>query len=366
MRMLVTGGAGFIGSNFVRFTRRGGLVLAGGREGAEGTDEITVLDKLTYAGNLSNLEGLDIEFVRGDCAEPAEVERVLTPGRFETVVHFAAESHVDRSLEDPAPFLRTNVIGTQVMLDAARRAGVKRFLHVSTDEVYGPLAPAETSDEESRLRPSSPYAASKAAADHLVLAARHTWGLGAIVARASNNYGPRQHPEKMVPLFLTNAIEGKALPVYGDGLQERDWLFVEDCVRAFLLLARAPRLAHTIYNVSFGSPRTNMETTRAILELVRRDEPATARAAQRAASQSSAGESLIRHVKDRPGHDRRYAPDSTRLREELGWRPEIEFDQGLHVTARWYRENHDWWERVKSGEYMEYYERVYGSRGPHE
>ena len=339
MRMLVTGGAGFIGSNFVR------LVVE------EGRDEVTVLDKLTYAGNLENLEGLDqagMKFVRGDVAEPEDVEGVLSPGSFDAVVHFAAESHVDRSLEDPAPFIRTNVRGTQVILDAARRAGVKRFLHISTDEVYGPLAPGETTDESAPLRPSSPYAASKAAADLLAFAARHTWGLPVVVARASNNYGPRQHPEKMIPLFLTNALEGKPLPVYGDGLQERDWLYVEDCARAFLALVRAPELAHAVYNVSFGSPRTNMETTRAVLALAGRDD------------------SQIEHVKDRPGHDRRYAPDSTRLREEIGWKPEADFGAGLERTARWYRENRSWWDRVKSGEYMAYYERMYGSRGAHE
>ena len=189
MRVLVTGGAGFIGSNFVR-------ALA-----AEGVDEITVLDNLTYAGNLENLEGIDIEFVKGDVAEPGDVEQVLSPGRFEKIVHFAAESHVDRSLEDAAPFLRTNVIGTQVMLDAARRAGVTRFVHLSTDEVYGPIEPGKTSDESAPFRPTSPYSASKAAGDLLVMAARHTWGLPAIIVRPSNNYGPRQHPEKAIPLF---------------------------------------------------------------------------------------------------------------------------------------------------------------------
>jgi dTDP-glucose 4,6-dehydratase len=339
MRMLVTGGAGFIGSNFVR------MVVE------EGRDEVTVLDKLTYAGNLENLEGLDpsvMRFVRGDVAAPEDVEGVLSPGGFDAVVHFAAESHVDRSLEDPAPFIRTNVLGTQVMLDAARRAGVRRFLHISTDEVYGPLAPGEVTDEGAPLRPSSPYAASKAAADLLALAARHTWGLPVVVARASNNYGPRQHPEKMIPLFLTNALEEKPLPVYGDGLQERDWLYVHDCARAFLALVRAAELAHAVYNVSFGSPRTNMETTRAALALAGRDK------------------SLIEHVKDRPGHDRRYAPDSTRLREEIGWKPGTDFRAGLERTARWYRENRSWWDRVKSGEYMAYYERMYGSRGAHE
>ncbi len=333
MRVLVTGGAGFIGSNFVR-------ALLG-----DGADEVTVLDKLTYAGNLENLEGLDIEFVKGDVAEPEDVERVLVAGRFEGVVHFAAESHVDRSLEDPAPFLRTNVIGTQVMLDAARRAGVGRFVHLSTDEVYGPLAPGETSDESATFRPTSPYSASKAAADHLVAVARHTWGFEGVIARPSNNYGPRQHPEKAIPLFLTNAMEGKRLPVYGDGLQERDWLFVEDCALALVALLRAERLEKAVYNVSFGEPRPNLDMVGAILKFAGRDEGS------------------LEHVKDRPGHDRRYAPDSSRLRDELGWQPEVDFDRGLALTAEWYRANAGWWERIKSGAYREYYEKMYGSRG---
>jgi len=333
MRVLVTGGAGFIGSNFVR-------ALAAG-----GADEITVLDKLTYAGNLENLDGLDVEFVRGDIAEPGEVERVLSPGRFEGVVHFAAESHVDRSLEDPAPFLRTNVTGTQVMLDAARRSGVARFVHLSTDEVYGPMGPGETSDESAPFRPTSPYSASKAAADLLVMAARHTWGLPVVIARPSNNYGPRQHPEKAIPLFLTNAMEGKRLPVYGDGLQERDWLYVEDCARALIALLRAPALEHAAYNVSFGSPRPNLEMVGAILRFAGRDKD------------------FIEHVKDRPGHDRRYAPDSSRLRNEIGWRPEVDFDRGLALTAEWYKAHPEWWERIKSGAYRDYYEKMYGSRG---
>ncbi len=333
MRVLVTGGAGFIGSNFV------------GALAAEGADEVTVLDNLTYAGNLENLEGLDVEFVKGDVAEPADVERVLAPGRFAGVVHFAAESHVDRSLEDPAPFLRTNVTGTQVMLDAARRSGVARFVHMSTDEVYGAMQPGETSDESAPFRPTSPYSASKAAADLLVAAARHTWGTPVVIARPSNNYGPRQHPEKAIPLFLTNVMEGKALPVYGDGLQERDWLYVEDCVRALVALLRAPALEHAVYNVSFGEPRPNLEMVKAILSFAGQDE------------------NSLEHVKDRPGHDRRYAPDSSRLRSELGWQPEVDFDRGLALTAEWYRSHPEWWERIKSGAYRDYYEKMYASRG---
>ncbi|MHC4199019.1 MAG: dTDP-glucose 4,6-dehydratase [Planctomycetota bacterium] len=337
MRVLITGGAGFIGSNFVRALAAGGSHDRG--------DEITVLDKLTYAGNLENLEGLDVEFVRGDVAEPDEVARLVAPGRFEAVVHFAAESHVDRSLEDPAPFLRTNVTGTQVMLDEARRARVGRFVHVSTDEVYGPMQPGGTATEDSPLHPTSPYSASKAAGDLLVLAARHTWGLPALIARPSNNYGPRQHPEKAIPLFLTNAMEGRKLPVYGDGLQERDWLFVDDCVGALVELLRADNLEHVIYNVSFGSPRPNLEMVRSILRFAGRDE------------------SFVEHVKDRPGHDRRYAPASSRLRAELGWKPGVDFEAGLARTAAWYRENQGWWDSIKSGAYREYYERMYGERG---
>lgn len=333
MKVLVTGGAGFIGSNFVR-----ALV-------AVGAHAVTVLDKLTYAGNLENLDGLEIDFVRGDVAEPADVDGVLARGGFDAVAHFAAESHVDRSLTDPAPFLRTNVTGTQVLLDAARRAGVKRFLHISTDEVYGPMAPHATADEHAPLRPTSPYSASKAAGDLLVFAARHTWRLPAVIARPSNNYGPRQHPEKAIPLFLTNAMEGKRLPVYGDGLQERDWLHVDDCVRALVALLEAERLDQAIYNVSFGSPRPNLEMVRSVLRFAGRDE------------------SFIEHVADRPGHDRRYAPIPSLLRRELGWAPEIDFDEGLVRTARWYEENRAWWDRIKSGEYREYYEKMYATRG---
>jgi len=338
VRVLVTGGAGFIGSHFVR-------ALA-----ASGRDEVAVLDVLTYAGSMENLEGAACEFVRGDVACPEDVAGVLGAGRFDGIVNFAAETHVDRSIEEPAPFLRTNVIGTQVLLDAARAAGVARFVHVSTDEVYGPMAQGVCATEDFPLRPSSPYAASKAAADHLVLAARRTWGLPAVIARPSNNYGPRQYPEKAMPLFITNALEGRPLPVYGDGLHERDWLFVDDSVRALLMLLAAPALAHAAYNISFGRPRPNLDIARAILREVSGGEPA-------------GGGPAIEHVADRPGHDRRYAPDSRRVRDELGWEPRVGFDEGLRRTVCWHRENADWWRRIRSGEYRAYYERMYGSRG---
>lgn len=315
MKVLVTGGAGFIGSNFVHeLVRRGG-------------HEIVVLDKLTYAGNLANLAGLleELDFVRGDVAEPSEVGPLFERHRFDSVVHFAAESHVDRSIQDSAPFLRTNVIGTQVLLDAVRRSPVRRFLHISTDEVYGEMAPGQTAEELSPLRPSSPYAASKAAGDHLVLAAARTHGLPVVIARPSNNYGPRQYPEKMIPLFLTNALGGRKLPVYGDGLQERDWLFVEDCVGALLALLEAPALEHAVYNVSVGEPRPNMDVVKLLLSVLEE------------------GEELIQHVTDRLGHDRRYAPDSSRIRGELRWRPRVGFEEGLRRTVAWYLENKDWW-----------------------
>ncbi|MGE5553685.1 MAG: dTDP-glucose 4,6-dehydratase [Betaproteobacteria bacterium] len=332
-RILVTGGAGFIGSNFIRYWL----------ERHEG--EVVNLDLLTYAGNLENLAGVErnprYRFVRGDIADRELVDELLDG--VEAVVNFAAESHVDRSIHDAGAFIRTNVAGTQVLLEAARHRGIRRFMQISTDEVYGSLGPTGAFTEETPLAPNSPYSASKAAADLLVRAYHQTYGLDTVITRCSNNYGPYQFPEKLIPLMVTNALEGKELPVYGDGLNVRDWIHVRDHCRAIDLVLHQGR-AGGVYNVGAGEERTNLELVRALLRLL--DKP----------------ESLIRFVADRPGHDRRYAIDSTKIRRELGWRPEIPFAEGLRETVEWYGANRLWWEKIKSGEYREYYERMYGNR----
>ncbi len=335
MKVLVTGGAGFIGSNLVR------LLLAEAPE-----LEITNFDKLTYAGNLENLADLPrsrrYRFLRGDVADARAVDRAFARG-FDAVIHLAAETHVDRSLEDAAPFLRTNVLGTEVLLDAARRHGAARFLHISTDEVYGSAPPDASFDEAAPLRPSSPYAASKAAADLLVMSHVHSFGAPAIILRCTNNYGPYQFPEKLIPLMIANALEDRPLPVYGDGLQARDWIHVEDYCRAILAALRRGR-AGEVYNVSAGRPRTNLEVIRGLLALLGKPE------------------SLIAFVEDRPGHDRRYALDSRKFRKELGWEPRRTFEEGLAATAQWNRANADWIERCRSGAYRTYYKRHYTDR----
>ncbi len=348
MRLLVTGGAGFIGSNFVRHML------------AEYADcRVVNLDKLTYAGNLENLRDVEADpryrFVRGDIADPADVERAVAAAReawggLDAIVNFAAESHVDRSIEDPSVFLRTNVLGTQVLLDAARRHGVGRFLHVSTDEAYGTLAEGEDPwTEESPLRPNSPYSASKAGADLLVRAYGRTYGLPVLITRCSNNYGPYQFPEKLIPLAITNALEGKPVPVYGDGRNIRDWIHVEDHCRALDLVLRGGRPGE-VYNVAGENEWRNIDIVRAILrELGMPDEP-------------GAPGCPIRFVADRPGHDWRYAMGSEKLRRELGWERRWSFEAGLRATVRWYVGNRPWWERVKSGEYRAYYERMYAGR----
>jgi len=337
-RLLVTGGAGFIGSNFVRR-----------RLAAHPDDALVVLDKLTYAGNLENLAGLDerpgYRFLRGDVAERADVEAAFdAAGPVDALVHFAAESHVDRSLEDAAPFVRTNVSGTQVLLDVARRRGVGRFLHVSTDEVYGSCAEGEPGfDERAPLAPTSPYAASKAGADCLALAYCRTFGLPVIVTRASNNYGPRQFPEKLVPLFLTNALDGQPLPLYGDGLHVRDWLHVDDhCDALEAVLARG-RVGE-VYNVAGRCERRNRDVAEWICHA------------------ASAPESLIRPVADRAAHDRRYALDAGKLEREIGFVPGPPIEERLVDLARWYDENRAWWTAIKSGEYRQFYERHYRAR----
>jgi dTDP-glucose 4,6-dehydratase len=329
-RVLITGGAGFIGSNFVR------LLLAERPEW-----ELWNLDLLTYAGNLENLSGAvsgaeaegRYRFVRGDIADAAVVEGIFGEGRFDDVVSFAAESHVDRSIQSAAPFVRTNVVGTQVLLDAARAAGIERFVQVSTDEVYGDLEPDDPPFSESTpIRPSSPYSASKAGSDHLALAYHRTHGTHVVVTRCSNNYGPYQFPEKLIPLMIAQAIDGRDLPVYGTGQNVRDWIHVEDHCRG-VLAALEGGAPGEVYNFGGDSERRNLEVVREILRLLGK------------------GEERIRYVTDRPGHDRRYAIDFTRARRELGWSPTRSFEEGLADTVRWYVENEEWWRRVQDGAY---------------
>ncbi|HEX7240574.1 MAG TPA: dTDP-glucose 4,6-dehydratase [Longimicrobiaceae bacterium] len=329
-RVLVTGGMGFIGSNFVR------LVLAERPEW-----EVWNLDLLTYAGNPENLADVAgaaeaagrYRFVRADIADPEAMARVFGEGGFGAVVHFAAESHVDRSIASAAPFVRTNVVGTQVLLDAARAAGTRRFVHVSTDEVYGDLEPDEPAfTEATPIRPSSPYSASKAGSDHLALAYHRTHGMDVVVTRCSNNYGPYQFPEKLVPLMIVNALEGEPLPVYGRGDNVRDWIHVEDHCRGVLAALEGGR-GGEVYNFGGASERKNLEVVRAIARAV------------------GASDDLIRFVTDRPGHDRRYAIDFAKAGAELGWSPGRTFEEGLADTVRWYLEHREWWQRVRDGAY---------------
>jgi dTDP-glucose 4,6-dehydratase len=334
MKILVTGGAGFIGSNFIRY------LLQHAPE-----DEVVNLDALTYAGNLENLADVAAHpryrFVRGDIADRAVVEAVM--GDVAVVVNCAAETHVDRSIDDAAAFLHTNVNGTAVLLDAARRSGVQRFVQVSTDEVYGSLGPTGAFTESSPLCPSSPYSASKAAADLLALSFWTTHQLPVLVTRCSNNFGPCQFPEKVMPLFVTNALEDQTLPLYGDGLNVREWIHVEDHCAALDQVMRRGRPGE-VYNIGTGQELTNRELAERILRGV--GKPL----------------SLIRYVTDRPGHDRRYAIDARKLEGELGWRPVWGFEEGLRQTIAWYRDNREWWRDVKSGAYRTYYERLYGAR----
>lgn len=325
-RILVTGGCGFIGANFVRFELESYSDL-----------HITNLDALTYAGNPDNLADLKdhprYQFVRGDVVDRNLVAELLADN-YDAIVHFAAESHVDRSINDAAPFLRTNVIGTQSLLDVARAAGLPRYVQVSTDEVYGTLKPEDPPFSESTpLAPNSPYAASKAGADLLVRAAHHTHGMNVVITRCSNNYGPYQFPEKLIPLFITNALVDIPVPVYGDGRQVRDWIHVLDHCRGVDAALRRGRSGE-IYNFGGRSERYNLQVTRAVLSLC--DKP----------------ETLIRHVTDRPGHDRRYAVNCDKAEAELDWRPTITFDEGLAQTVAWYRTNAHWVERIRSGAYV--------------
>ena len=325
MRVLVTGGCGFIGSHFVKR-----LVASG--------DDVVVLDKLTYSGNRANLEGVRHAFVKGDIADGSAVAEAAEG--CEAIVNFAAETHVDRSILDPGGFVRTDVLGVHVLLEWVRESGV-RLVQVSTDEVYGDVPEGRVAYEDDPLQPSSPYAASKAGADLQVLAYVRTFGVDASITRGSNAFGPFQYPEKLIPLFVTNALESERLPLYGDGRQRRAWVYVEDQCAAIELVLRAGE-SGGVYNVG-GEERENHQVANLIIELTR------------------ASPDLIRHVDDRPGHDRRYSIASDRVRS-LGWEPTVSFEEGLATTVRWYGENADWWRPLKAGEYRDYYARQYADR----
>ncbi len=336
MKILVTGGAGFIGSNLVRFLLE------------KKTMNVVNVDKLTYAGNLENLSGLENEsgyqFILADIADATKMREVFEEHKPDVVMHLAAESHVDRSIEDASPFIKTNVQGTQVLLDCSLKYGLERFVHVSTDEVYGTLSEKEPAfTEKHQIDPSSPYSASKAASDLLVLAYYRTHGLPVVITRSSNNYGPYQFPEKLIPLMIRNAMADESLPVYGDGRNIRDWIHVEDHCKALVDIMEKGTLGE-VYNIGGEAEVRNIEVVKEILRIL--DKP----------------ESLIRFVKDRPGHDWRYAMDIRKIQNELGWSPTVTFAQGLEETVRWYQENPSWIERVVSGEYREYYDRMYGGR----
>ncbi len=336
---LVTGGCGFIGSNFIRQIRA-----------EEPGRSILNLDLLTYAGNLENLMSLEsdegYQFVKGDITDGELVAKLFKDYEIDRVVHFAAESHVDRSILGPSVFVQTNVTGTQVLLEAARAAwseGQGRFLMVSTDEVYGSLGETGLFREDTPLDPSSPYSASKAAADLLCIAYHRTFGFPVVLSRCSNNYGPYQFPEKLIPLMIQRASKGEKLPVYGDGLNVRDWIHVDDHNRALRLILEKGDIGR-VYNVGADNEQANLHIVESILDRMNQTRD------------------LIEYVRDRPGHDRRYAMDSTRLQQELGWRPQVEFAEGLASTVDWYLDNRKWWERILSGEYRDYYERQYEGR----
>ena len=334
MKIFVTGGAGFIGSNFIRHV----LLLHKGYK-------IVNFDKLTYAGNLANLESVaedpNYSFVRGDICDAVAAEKAMRGCN--VVVHFAAESHVDRSIYEPAPVIETNVTGTFILLQVARKTHIERFVHVSTDEVYGDMAPGAFANENSPLQPSSPYSASKASADLLVLSYIRTYGFPGLITRSSNNYGPYQFPEKFLPLMITNALDGKPLPIYGDGRQQRDWLHVDDNCRGILTVLERGHIGG-IYNIGGLDVLDNLTIARKLLGLIGKPE------------------SLLSHVKDRPGHDRRYALHCDRMEQELGWKPVIPLDEGLRQTIEWYQMNAMWMAGVRCGEYLSYYKKYYEHR----
>lgn len=331
LKLLVTGGAGFIGSNFIQYALR------------EHPDwEVVNLDKLTYAGNLENLRDVEnnpqYRFVKGDIADREKVDEVLREG-FDVIVNFAAESHVDRSILDPSPFIETNVRGTQMLLEGVRQYKVRKFIQVSTDEVYGSIEEGKFT-EDSALHPNSPYAASKAAADLLCHAYWRTYNSPILITRCTNNYGPFQFPEKLVPLVITNALEGKEIPIYGDGLNIRDWIYVEDHCHALDSVIQRGKPGER-YNIGAANEKTNLELVKFILDIMEKPQ------------------SLIKFVADRPAHDRRYALDTSKIERELGWKPGISFKEGVSRTVQWHIQNESWWRRIKSGEYAEYYQRMY-------
>ncbi len=334
MKLLVTGGAGFIGSNFIHYWTE-----------KYPEDKIVNLDSLTYAGNLENLKSLENnsnhEFVKGDILDKKLIEKLVS--EVDCIIHFAAESHVDRSILGPESFIKTNIEGTFNLLEAARKNGNKRFHHISTDEVFGSLGLSDPAfNENTPYDPRSPYSASKASSDHLVRAYFHTFNLPITISNCSNNYGPYQFPEKLIPLFVTNLIEGKKVPLYGDGGNVRDWLHVADHCRAIDAIIQKGKIGET-YCVGGNSEKTNKEITYKILELMEKNEES------------------IEFVKDRLGHDRRYAIDFGKIKKELGWEPEIDFETGIKMTVSWYKNNEEWWKNIKSGEYQEYYAKQYNS-----
>jgi dTDP-glucose 4,6-dehydratase len=334
MRVFVTGGAGFIGSNFIRY------VLQAGENHA-----IVNYDKLTYAGNLANLHDIahhpGYSFVKGDICDAVAAEKAMRG--CDAVVHFAAESHVDRSIYEPAPVIQTNVTGTFTLLEVARRTAISRFVHISTDEVYGDIAPGAHASEDFPVQPSSPYSASKAASDLLVLSYVRTYKFPALITRSSNNYGPYQFPEKFLPLMITNALSDKPLPIYGDGKQQRDWLHVEDNCRGILAVLERGKIGE-VYNIGGAHVEENLDMVHRLLQLTEKRQ------------------SLLSYVADRPGHDRRYALDSTKIETELGWKREIPLEDGIRQTIEWYKENTKWVSDVRAGDYLSYYEKYYEDR----
>ena len=336
MNLLVTGGAGFIGSNFIRY------ILD-----KYSDYRVINLDNLTYAGNLENLTGIDKDpryaFEKGDICDKTRVQMCVVRYEIDMIVHFAAESHVDRSILGASEFVQTNVVGINVLLEVVKELKIKRFLQVSTDEVYGSLGDSGLFTEETPLHPNSPYSASKASADMLALAYHHTFGLPIVVTRCSNNYGPYQFPEKLIPLMIANALNDKPLPVYGDGMNVRDWLHVQDHCSAIDTVLHQGRIGE-VYNVGGNNEKPNNEIVKLILQNLRKPE------------------SLITYVEDRLGHDRRYAIDSSKIQKELGWKPAYTFERGITETIQWYVDNKQWWKRIISGEYQKYYQMLYGGR----